>query len=406
MANTAAAAATQQDLTVPSHIPPEMVLDFDLFGQDPLFEEDLYKGLEGLAAEQRDIFYTPRNGGAWIVCGHKATFDAARDTELFSNSPLHRYDIPQEMIQIPISIDAPAHTAYRQVLMKAFAPKVVGGLEPAIRALTHELIDEILAKGSCDFVKDVSEPLPVLIFMRLMGFPESYLPQFRSWILKAISEPDPAQRQLVWDEVLKITAVLLEERQAEPQDDLMSRLIAAEIDGRPPTFAELQSYCLMLFNAGLDTVVNGMSLAFHHLAMDQDLQARLRADPSGINDAIEEILRRYTFTSPPRFITRDADFMGAPLRKGDFVILLLPAANLDPRAFQAPTEVRPEREETHIAFNSGPHRCVGSHLARLELRVLYEVWLERVPQFRLGDTPWTYHTGFVFSVDSLPLRWD
>ena len=403
---SAAVEAVQEDLTIPSHIPPEFVLDFDLFGRDKMFEEDLYKGLEALAAEKRDIFYTPRNGGAWVVCGHKAAFDASRDTELFSNSPLHRYDIPLEMIQIPISVDPPAHTAYRQVLMKAFAPKAVGGLESGIRDLTNELIDQILAKGECDFVKDVSEPLPVLIFMRLMGFPESYLPQFRTWVLEAISEADPAKRQLVWDEVLKITAVLLKERQAEPKDDLMSRLIAAEIDGRPPTFDELQSYCLMLFNAGLDTVVNGMSLAFRHLAIDQDLQARLRADPSGISDAIEEILRRYTFSSPPRFIARDADFMGAPLRKGDFVILLLPAADLDPRAFKAANDVIPGREETHMAFNSGPHRCVGSHLARLELRILYEVWLERIPQFRLGDQPWTYHTGFVFSVDSLPLRWD
>lgn len=392
--------------TVPTHVPPDYVVDFNLF-DDPRFDRDTHSGLAELAAEERDLFWTPRNGGSWMIVGQKAVFDAARDIELFSSDPVYSAHTVREELMIPITFDPPLHTKYREIIMRAFNPRSIADMEPAIRSLTDELIDKVLVGGdACDFVPMVSEPLPVLIFMKLMGFPRDLLVPFRELVLQVMSEPSVAGRERLYQKVFEHVDPLIRACMESPQDDLMGRFQSATIDGRHPDFKEMRAFCLMMFAAGLDTVTNGMGFAMRHLALDQALQARLRADPALIRVAIEEVLRRYTFSCPARYVTRDADFYGAPLRKGDAVTLLLPAADLDPRSFNKPTEVDVDRKPAHIAFNAGPHRCIGANLARLELRILYEHWLKRVPQFRLGDAPWRYKPGFVFAVESLPLRWD
>jgi cytochrome P450 len=384
-----------------------MVMNFDLFGGDPLFDEDLHTGIGRLAAEKRDLIYSPLNGGHWMVLGREAAFSALTDVTLFSNSPLHRWPEAVETIQIPIGLDPPEHGAYRKVLTEAFSPRSVIAMDGQIRALTNRLIDAVIDTGGCDFAKAVAEPLPVMTFMQLMGFPLSRLGEFRTWVLAGISEPDPVKRQVTWDKVLAMTGELIRAREVERQDDLISRLLDTEINGRPPSFDEMQRFCLMLFIAGLDTVTNAMSLIIRHLAKDPELQARLRADPRAIPSAIEEITRRYSANAVPRFVARDGEFCGAPLRKGDQVLVLLSAANLDPRGFAQPETIDLTRKTPHLAFGAGVHRCVGAQLARVELRAVLEEWLRRVPPFRLDpDRPWAYHTGYVFSIDSLPLVWD
>jgi len=332
---------------------------------------------------------------------------AARNVELFSNSPLIRFPDTVETVMLPIGLDGEAHLAYRQVLVQAFSPKSVADMLGDVRQLTAELIDKVVAKGGCDFAKEIAEPLPVILFMKLMGFPLERLAEFRTWVLAGVSEPDPQKRQRIWDNVLEMSSHEIRERERERRNDLISRLLDARIDGRPPTFEEMQAYCLMLFVAGLDTVVNAMSLVMRHLAMNEGLQVQLRADPALIPEGMEDLLRRTAANTVPRFIGKDETFFGAPLRRGDFAMLLLPTANNDPRRFANPREIELDRAEPHIVFNAGPHRCVGSHLARLEVRTLLEEWFKRVPPFRLDpNRPWRFHTGFVFSVDELNLVWD
>lgn len=390
----------------PPHVPAGMVVDFNLF-DDPRFGSDLFDGLIDFVEQGRDIFYTPHNGGHWVITGHQAVFDAARDTDLFRNSPLVRDPHTTETIQLPIGLDGDAHALYRRVLVQAFSPKAMNSMAGRIREMTIDLIEQVRSEGGCDFVASIAEPLPVIIFMRLMGLPVERMAEFRELVLSGISEGDQEKREAIWQKVVDICGPLIRERQAQPQDDLISRLLEADIDGRKPTFEEMQSYCLMLFIAGLDTVVNAMALVVRHLALDQPLQAQMRTDPELIGTALEEMLRRYAANTVPRFVGRDGEFYGAPLRKGDSALLLLPAANNDPRAFPNPRDVNPERGEPHIVFNAGPHRCVGSHLARIEMKILLEEWLARVPAFRLNPArPWRYHTGFVFSIDSLHLLWE
>ena len=355
-----------------------------------------------------DLFFTPRNGGHWVITGKDAIFAAATDYATFSNDPVHRFDLPQEFKQFPIHLDPPVHGVFRKVLNEILSPRTVSQLDGKIRVLANELIDAVADKGRCDFAQDIAEPLPVILFMSMMGLPLDRFAEFREWVLAGVAEGDVQKRQQTWNKVRAMSRELIEQRQQERRDDIISRLVDTEVEGgRKLTMDEMVSLCLMLFVGGLDTVVNGMSLNIRHLAIDQDLQARLRADKSLIPHAVEEILRRYTFTVPVRFVTRDVEFFGAPLKKGDFVHMFFGSADLDPRAFPNPEIVDLNRRASHLAFGAGPHRCVGAQLARVELKALLEEWLRRIPRFRLDpEKRWVFHTGHVFSIDSLPLLWD
>jgi cytochrome P450 len=240
----------------------------------------------------------------------------------------------------------------------------------------------------------------------MAGLPEDRFHEFREWVLAAVGSYDAAERQRTFDKVLAMTAPLVRERMQSPGNDLISRIIEADLDGRKPTFDEVQSFYLMLFIAGLDTVVNAMSVGMRHLAIDAELQDQLRANPWLQRRANEELLRRYSIALPGRQVTRAADFRGAPLRHGDSVMLFLPGANIDAAFYADPTQIVLNRPESHIAFGMGPHRCVGQHLARIELNILYEEWLARIPPFRLNsDKPWQFHPALVLSIDALPLVW-
>jgi cytochrome P450 len=201
---------------------------------------------------------------------------------------------------------------------------------------------------------------------------------------------------------------LIEQRQVKRENDLVSRLLDMDIDGRPPTMDELESYCLLLFAAGLDTVANVLAFTMSHLASHPQLQDRLRADSSLIPTAAEEFLRKFAPTSPPRTVTRDAEFGGVRLKKGERVVLFLPACNYDPAAFADPDDFDLSRAGcSHVTFNSGPHLCAGRHLARLEIKVMLEEWLARMPNVRHDPAAAPeYRLGLTLACVKLPLVWD
>ena len=395
----------------PAHVAPARVVDFDLFDDRRYAAAGgLHAGIFRLAEErERGIYWTPRNGGHWFLTDHELIFTAARDPVLFSNAHMTLPPMPIELEPrlIPLTLDPPAHSSYRLPLMRAFSPGMVAALEPAIRAHAIQLIAAIANDGRCDFVRAISEPLPVIIFMRLMGMDPDRLGECRGWAMDMISNDD--QRRA--DSFVNVGGMMRElilARQAEPRDDLISRLVASEVDGRLLTMDELIDYCLLLFIAGLDTVANSLSFGMDHLARDPALQERLRAEPERIADAVEEMLRRYGVVVVMRFITRDAIFGGVAIKAGERVMLLLPAGNLDGQVFADPTRFDIARDANpHLSFNSGPHRCVGSHLARLELRIFYEEWFRRMPAVRPdpAKSP-TARAGLTLGLDSLPILWD
>jgi cytochrome P450 len=197
-------------------------------------------------------------------------------------------------------------------------------------------------------------------------------------------------------------------RRDDPRDDIISMLWATEIDGEPMTLELMEDYCGLLFLAGLDTVINAMAHGMRHLATHPALQAELRARPDKIVEATEELLRRYSITAPIRRAKADIELAGRMVKEDDLIVTYLSAADLDPREFPEPQKFDLDREnKNHLIFGAGPHRCLGSHLARIELQALYQVVLAGLPEFRPDpDKRPVFHAGNMLAVSSLPLRWD
>lgn len=405
---------------VPSHIPPEAVYDFDM-RHDAALLGDPHRRVSELLREAGPLFWTPRNGGRWIALGHPEIFEASRDPERFTSSFIPEEQMaalmammPKDMPRIPqptpITMDPPEHTKYRAPLQKTFSPRAAVSRIEEIRALTDELIDKVIDQGHCDFIPAIAEPLPVTVFLRMMGLPVSRLPEFRDLVHEFLEKTlenemnGAAMLRKVADAVLPVILA----RKDDPSDDIISLLWATEIDGEPMTVELMEDYAVLLFIAGLDTVINGMGFGIRHLARHPELQAQLRANPERIPDAAEELLRRYSFTMPVRRVAKDTELGCRQLKENEWLVLFIPGADLDPREFPDPETFDMDREnKVHIAFGAGAHRCLGAHLARVELQVLYQQILKRLPEFRLDPAkPVTFHSGNIIAFDSLPIRWD
>jgi cytochrome P450 len=395
--------------SVPPHVAARSVVDYDVYNDHRYADVgDLHGGLHKLAEDYGyGIFWTPHNGGHWLVNDYELIFEAVRRPDIFSNSAMSIPPLQEEPVTLPLSLDPPQHGPYRMPLMKAFAPSRMQTLEADTRDHCRGLIEGIAADGHCEFVHAIAEPMPVKIFMKLVGMPLDRLDEFRGWIADLLS-PEEARRLACLSQVHQLMDGLIREPELRPRDDFISQLIASDIDGRQLTYDEVQGYCLLLFTAGLDTVANSLSFGMHHVAGDAALQDRLRANPELIPEAVEESLRRFGISMPPRTATCDVDFGGVGIRQGERVMLMLPAGNLDPKVFPDPMRFDLDREnKIHLTFNSGPHRCVGSHLARMEMRIFYEEWFGRMPNVRHDpDRPSAYRPGLNLALATVPLVWD
>jgi len=413
-------AATIPPVPKPAHVPDSVVYDFDMLLDEEL-RTDPHKRILDLVRNHSPLFWTPRNGGHWMLLSHSANFKASRDFDSFSSEFVSQAKIkemrdamppgsPHIPQPLPINADPPAHTKYRTPLNPAFSPKAMLALRDSIRDLAIELVDAVKDRGKCELIAEIAEPLPVKAFLRLLGLPQEKYPEYRAIVLAhaAQSKSDPKESMMRLLEVTAAMRPIVLERKEKPQNDLISLLWQTKIDGEETTLEDLENYGVLLFLAGLDTVTNGMGLGIHHLATNLDLQEKLRANPKLVTEATEELLRRYTFTVPPRIVARDLEFEGVPMKKGDPVMLYLPAADLDAQEYPQPDQYDLNRDnKVHIAFGTGPHRCLGSHLARIELNVLYEQMLAQLPTFRLDpEHPPRFHGGNVIGPDTLHLIWD
>jgi cytochrome P450 len=413
--------AGSQAAPQPSHVPESLVCDFDLFA-DPALLADPHARVAELIRTAPPIFWTPRNGGHWVALSHEANFDAARDWETFSNEykPLRGQSGtstfarsaggPHVPLPVPMNVDPPEHGKFRLPLNAVFSPKAMNGLKDDIRALARKLIGAVKPEGGCEFMSTVAEPLPVEVFLKLFGLPVERQKEYRALVREhmAHSATTPAETIAKLQRVAAIMRDTFEDRRDNPKDDVISLLWRTEIDGRATTMEDMENYGVLLFLAGLDTVMNGMGLGVRHLASDAALQQRLRDHPEVAGDVTEELLRRYTFTVPPRFLAKDTVFHDVAMKQGEKLHLFLPAADLDPKRFENPERFDAQREDkVHIAFGAGPHRCLGSHLARIELQIVYEELAAGLPPFRLDPAkPPKFHGTHVIGLDTLNLVWD
>jgi cytochrome P450 len=332
-----------------------------------------------------------------------------RHPEIFSSRILSIPPNPNQPKMIPEMLDPPEHRPYRQMLRPFFESKAIAPLEGRVTEWTEELLEGVIAAGECDFVAAIASRLPVAVFMELFGFPMDKFDEFRGLVVSFFNARASAEeRNRLAQTILGHLADLFQARMAAPRDDMVSKIIASEIDGRKPDFEELMSIGFLMFLAGLDTVTNAMSFGMRHLAHDAKLRQRAIDDPAVIPDMVEELLRRYAFVAAPRYIVEDTELEGARLKAGDCILAPLPLVGWDEGLNPDPATVSVERQfYRHAAFGSGIHTCLGLHLARMELIVFYRLWFAKIGHFRQiehGDE--SCRGGSVMALEHLHLAWE
>lgn len=403
----------------PDHVPDELVYDFDMY-RDEALNRNAPERLVDLATNAPPIFWSPHNGGQWFVTRFRLVTEAGKSWEKFSSQPftpeeeaamLSKLPADEQIYQpLPILLDPPVHTKFRKPLNLVFAPKAIMAMQGSIRNLAVELIENVRDRGECEFMAAIGQPMPVRVFLEMFGLPLDRQDEFHKIVSEHLSEdfgtPEDSQRKL--RSMAMVMRDTLIERRENPTGDLISRLWQTTVDDEALTLEQMQNYCILLFIAGLDTVMNAMGFGVAHLASHPKLQEELRANPALIPEATEELLRRYSFVLSTRRAAKDMNFAGAEIKAGDRIFLYNPAANVDPEEFPNPGQFDLHREhKAHVTFASGPHRCLGSHLARIELQTLYEEMLARLPQFRMAeDKPVTYRCGPVIGPRDVHIRWD
>jgi cytochrome P450 len=394
-------------MTIPAHVDAALVRSFD-YHSDPAFLADPYAGLDQVRRDR--VFFSESQGGYWVLTTIEDIRAALQRPEVFSS---REFAIPTGVYprtMRPLALDPPEHGRYRQPLAPLFAPAAVATREAEMRRVAVGLIESFVADHAADLVEALARPFPTTVFVSMLGLPPDEAATFERWnhdLLHAYGEPEI--RAAAAGSILTYLGQVVAERMASaaPSGDLFDVLLAARIDDRPLTHDEVLDYAFMLFIAGLDTVTAVLGFSLKCLASQPQLQKELRADPSVIPAAVEELLRAHSIVNTARVVTTDTPFAGVQLRAGDRVLLATALASRDPAEFDDPAEVRFDREvNRHLAFGAGPHRCLGSHLARLEMRVVIEELVGRLPVFAIAeDAPIVIHGGGVFGIDRLPVRW-
>ena len=343
---------------------------------------------------------------------HEDVVNALRTPEVFS-SDSSAVEIGNTRPLVPLQVDPPHHSKHRKALDPLFAPKQMVKYEPRVRELIRELIDKVADQGHCNFHSAIAEPLPSTIFLELLGLPVSRVDEFLS-LKDGIIRPPASSMEERYKRVRatgqKIYAVLeevVEARMSERQDDFLSTILDAKVDGQPLTRDDVVDIGYLFFLAGLDTVSASLDCIVAYLAQNPGHRQRLVDDPTTIPHAVEELLR---YESPvptvPRVTASETEVAGCPISAGTRITVLIGSANTDERVWDNPDEVDFDREsKKHLAFGGGVHRCLGSHLARMELRVALEEWHARVPDYRLADGVELRYSPGIRQVDNLELVW-
>ncbi|MGE0383113.1 MAG: cytochrome P450 [Gammaproteobacteria bacterium] len=391
--------------SIPAHVPPSLVRDFDFFQVAPV-DGDLHLGWKRLHDEP-PIFFTPHYGGHWVATRAADLEEMHRDHARFSSmdQTIPRQGKPFRML--PVELDPPDHAPFRTLVQPMFSPNRIAGLEATVREITIARIEDFRPRGGCEFVAEFSKYVPVGVFLGIMGLPQ----QDRLRLLASVEKKQRcSDTEACWEGIREVVAYLEEkvtEREQAPGEDVISLLMQADVGGRRMTRVELLSFCNVLMFAGLDTVVSALGFVARYLALSPEHRRLLRAQPALIPRAVEELLRRYSVTNMARVVREDLDYQGVRMKAGEMVLLPSALYGLDEQRHADPLRVDFAREDSrHISFGMGVHRCLGSHLARMELRVFIEEWLARIPEFRIAPGARVgLMSGQVNTVTELPLQW-
>jgi cytochrome P450 len=348
------------------------------------------------------VVHTDRFLGCYMPTTYEAVRAIANDTEHFSSRRvLVRDERPEIKTNAapPITSDPPVHKPAKQLLLPPFTPAEVAKLEPRVRSICNELIDEFIGEGGCDAAARYTKHVPVRTIAHMLGIPEKDGDLFIGWIhaiLELGIKNESALLQAV-DEMSAYFSAQIEQRKTKPSDDLISYLMNAKgPTGEPLEDSHVIGSLRLLLIAGIDTTWSAIGASLWHLAKTPDDRKRLVAEPSLTPLAVEELLRAYSPVTMAREVMKETVVSGCPVKPGNMVLLSFPTANRDPAMFPDADKIVLDRKENrHAAFGLGIHRCVGSNLARMEMTVAIEEWLKRIPEFRLdpkGEVTWSQGT--------------
>ncbi len=369
----------------------DFATDFD--HTDPMWVADPFPILDDLR-DRCPVAHTDRYGGAWLPTRHEDVSAIAYDTERFTsrsvlmNNNRPPLDMAPAGIAPPISSDPPFHQEARRVLLPAFAPRAVAKLEPGTAEYCDSLLDQLEGRSIVDAAVDYAQHIPVRVIADMLGFPQADAELHRQFvhdILESVNDPMEERFQKIQGVIMYLWGQI-EDHAESPRDDLTSFLIDAELAGAPLDPIHIAGTMALLLLAGIDTTWSAIGSSIWHLASHPADRERLVAEPDLLPTAMEEFLRAYAPVTMARLVREDMDWNGCPMKAEDWVLLSFPSANRDPEAFDRADEVIIDRQvNRHAAFGLGIHRCVGSNLARMELRVALERWLARYPVFSLSD---------------------
>lgn len=389
----------------------DFATDFD--HTDPEWVRDPYPIWSDLR-ERCPVAHSDRYGGAWLPTRRDDVAAVAYDTERFSSRAVvvSNYRIPRDTAPRgpvpPISSDPPFHQEARRVLLPAFAPRVIARLEDSTREYCDSLLDAVEGQEVVDAATQYAQHIPVRVISNMLGFPTSDAEMFRGFVqdvLEGVNDPIEVRAKnmqglfaYLWEQI--------QDHDANPRDDLTSFLINAEMGGEPLDPFHIAGTVALLLIAGIDTTWSAIGASIWHLAGHPADRERLVREPELLPTAMEEFLRAYSPVTMARLVVDDVEWNGCPMKQDDWVLLSFPAANRDPEAFDRADEVVIDREvNRHAAFGLGIHRCLGSNLARMELRIALERWLARYPEFSLADPDAvTWSAGQVRGPRRVPVR--
>ncbi|MBB3983668.1 cytochrome P450 [Sphingobium fontiphilum] len=397
---------------LPAHVPGELVCEDYPFIMGANTAENPFRTMVPALHDGPDLIYStnfyPGFQPAWIPRRLETVQALYMDTEHFSSAAFSPYPqlIGEDWSLVPVEIDPPAHATYRALLNPLFTPARLRGLEDRVREAARDTIAKFKDDGECEFMHAFALRFPIIVFLDLMGLPRDRMEQFLEWefmLLHSLDIEDLAKGARLSVDYLR---EVIEERRKNPVDDLVSLAVTATADGRKLNDNELIGLCFNLFIGGLDTVSTNIAWQIRHLAEHPEDQRRLRADPSLIPAAIEEMYRRYAAVTTFRTCIKQTVLHGVTIMPGDKIAMPTTLANTDPAAWERPFEVDFNRAPRHITFAYGVHRCVGAPLARRESVIAIEELLAAIPEFSTAEgEALITELGPILQPKNLPLVW-